>query len=226
MSVLTPAKTSVTDTFRFGTAAITRGSHSGKLTDYCSAAAQNLNTLWGLTGLGHGRVNNPRDTHPWEPPSAAEGGAGLIQAAHHWSSMAAADCPQIAGIIIDDFIGNYHANDSFSKLSMSDVRDVKAALQGKPVDRVTGRVDHTAPALMPHLQLLIVVYTFELNSTLCRRRGINGTTTCLCDNMEGLFGEAGVSGVSFWPGGEDPAFPLMWSQDENSEQRWCASCGR
>jgi hypothetical protein len=46
---------------------------------------------------------------------------------------------------------------------------VKAALQGRPVDRTTGRLDHAAPALTPHLQLLFVVYTFELNSTLCRR---------------------------------------------------------
>jgi hypothetical protein len=44
-----------------------------------------------------------------------------IQTAHRWGAMAA-DCPQIAGTIIDDFVGTYYANDSFSKLSLSDVR--------------------------------------------------------------------------------------------------------
>lgn len=218
MDARTPAGETVAETFRFGTAAIVRGSRqSGALAEYCTA--MDVNTLWGLTGLGsHGQINNPRDDDPWEPPSAAEGGAGLIQAAHHWSTMAA-DCPQISGIIIDDFLGAYYADDPYSRLDLDDVRDVKAALVGKPVDVSTGRVNHSAPATAPHLQLLVVIYTSELNSSLCRRLGVNGTNTCLIENEQGrLFGPDAVDGVSFWPGGEDPAYPLSWGEDENGDK--------
>jgi hypothetical protein len=50
-------------------------------------------------------------------------------------------------------------------------------------------------------QLLVVVYTSELNSTLCRA---HQPSTCLHANMGGLFGARGpLDGVNFWPGGED-----------------------
>jgi hypothetical protein len=59
-----------------------------------------------MTGLGDGKVvNNPNDRDTWNPPAS---GAGMIQAASHWSAMSKA-YPQIAGIIIDDFIGHYYA---------------------------------------------------------------------------------------------------------------------
>ena len=228
MTAKTPTGETVGKVFRFGTAAISRGSHSGRLADYCGAGdaktttragSMDVNSLWGLTGVAHGQVNNPKDRHPWEPPSAIDGGAGLIQAAHHWSTMALLNCSQIAGIIIDDFLGAFYANDSYSKLDLDDVRNVKAALAGKPVDSLTGHVNHSAPARTPHLQLLIVVYTFELNSSLCRRPGVNGTSTCLFKNEQGeLFSRDAVDGVSFWPGGEDPAYPLSWGEDRNGGQ--------
>ena len=219
MDAKTPTGESVADTFRFGVAAIGRGSsRSGTLASYCSPAAQDVNLLYGLTGLAHGVVNNPLDRDRWEPPPVAQGGGpGLIQAAAHWSAMARSECPQIAGIIIDDFLGAYYEDDPYSKLNISDVRDVKAALVGKPVDNATGKVDHSAPAVTPHLQLLVVAYTFELNSSLCRKPRAHGVNECLYDNMgDGLFGADAVDGVSFWPGGELPAFPLAWSQDESS----------
>eukprot|EP01047_Picozoa_sp_COSAG01_P038175 COSAG01_NODE_3082_length_6620_cov_24.480754_4_plen_47_part_00 len=36
--------------------------------------------------------------------------------------------------------------------------------------------------------------------------------------MDGVFGAHGVDGVNFWPGGEDPAYPLAWSQEQNGQQ--------
>jgi hypothetical protein len=226
MGARTPTGETVAETFRFGTAAVSRGTeHSGSLVDYCgaysgrtaTASSTNVNTLWGLTGVSHGQVNNPKDLDPWEPPSAADGGPGLIQAASHWSTMSL-NCSQIAGVIIDDFLGAYYADDPYSRLVLEDVRNVKAALAGKPVDPATGRVNHSAPALTPHLQLLIVVYTFELNSSLCRRLGVNDTSTCLFENDGGLFREDAVDGVSLWPGGEDPAYPLSWGEDQNGDK--------
>jgi|EP01047_Picozoa_sp_COSAG01_P038176 hypothetical protein len=51
---------------------------------------------------------------------------------------------------------------------------------GKPVDNQTGKVDHHGVATTPTLQLLVVVYTFEINSTLCRRvHPPLNTTECL-----------------------------------------------
>ena len=43
------------------------------------------------------------------------------------------------------------------------LRDVKAALHGKTVDAVTGKVDHSSPALTPHLKLFATIYTDELS---------------------------------------------------------------
>ena len=59
MGAKTAAGESVAQTFRFGTAAVSRGSHSGTLASYCSAQAQDVNALWGVTGLEHGQVSNP-----------------------------------------------------------------------------------------------------------------------------------------------------------------------
>jgi polygalacturonase len=96
---------SVADVFKFGTAAVSRGAHSGTLADYCGEHTS-FQSVWGMTGLGDGKVvNNPNDRDTWNPPAS---GAGMIQAASHWSAMSKA-CPQIAGIIIDDFIGHYYA---------------------------------------------------------------------------------------------------------------------
>ena len=79
----TPAGENVSSIFRPGTMAISRGSHSGALADYCSAATQgaDVNTLWGMSGLGDGKVvNNPLDRDKWNPPvpSVAKGIAGEV----------------------------------------------------------------------------------------------------------------------------------------------------
>eukprot|EP01052_Picozoa_sp_SAG31_P011028 SAG31_NODE_615_length_13521_cov_43.196916_5_plen_183_part_00 len=95
----TPTGENITSVFRPGTMAISRGKHSGTLADYCSTATQgaDVNTLWGMSGLGDGQVvNNPLDTDKWNPPvpSAAKGvaGAGMIQGEY---SAPAAPAPQL-----------------------------------------------------------------------------------------------------------------------------------
>lgn len=48
-----------------------------------------------------------------------------------------------------------------SKITLADMKEIKAALLGKTV-RLDGTVDHASPATTPHLQLGIVWYDFEL----------------------------------------------------------------
>ena len=68
-----------------------------------------------------GVFSNPNDTDLWKPlPEAPEhgggpapggkGAAGMLQGAARWSKLARLHCPQIAGVIIDDFWSNYHAD--------------------------------------------------------------------------------------------------------------------
>ena len=40
--------------------------------------------------------------------------------------------------------------------------DIKGALMGKPVDPVTGKVDHSGVATTPHLTLWIIMYGQQL----------------------------------------------------------------
>ena len=51
--------------------------------------------------------------------------------------------------------------DSTGGVTPDDVRDIKAALLGKQVDNADRAVDHTSPAMTPHLQLFIVWYNSE-----------------------------------------------------------------
>ena len=74
------------------------------------------------------------------------------------------------------FQTNKQTNKRRARALLSPLPHWQGALAGKPVDNVTGAVDHAAPALTPQLQLLIVVYTFELNSTLCPCWGCVGNT--------------------------------------------------
>ena len=46
-------------------------------------------------------------------------------------------------------------------LTLENMRDIKAALQGKSVDQITGSVDHASVATTPHLKLFICWYTHE-----------------------------------------------------------------
>ena len=47
-------------------------------------------------------------------------------------------------------------------IGLADLRDIKAALHGKPVDPTTGKVDHAAPATTPHLRLSATWYTSQM----------------------------------------------------------------
>eukprot|EP01047_Picozoa_sp_COSAG01_P016746 COSAG01_NODE_866_length_13045_cov_12.921288_4_plen_291_part_00 len=49
-------------------------------------------------------------------------------------------------------------------VTLDALRDIKAALHGKTVDAVTGKVDHSSPALTPHMKLLATIYTGELSN--------------------------------------------------------------
>ena len=82
---------------------------------------KDTNQLYGmLIAASEGGVfNNPNDTALLAPlplcsksPAAAEcarGATGMLQGAARWSKLSRSHCPQIAGVIIDDFWGNYDA---------------------------------------------------------------------------------------------------------------------
>jgi hypothetical protein len=64
-----------------------------------------VNAILGLT-VAHtegGVLNNPNDTALWSPAKPP----GLVQAAWRWSQLSRLACPQIAGIVVDDFVTNY-----------------------------------------------------------------------------------------------------------------------
>jgi len=106
----------------------------------------------------------------------------MIQGAHRFSELAKR-CPQIYGVIIDDFYNDYP-----SKLSGENLRDIKDALLGRPVDE-NGKVNHSSPATTPHLKLYAVLYNHQLDR-------VDQTVLDLID------------GVSFW----------VWKQNENYRQ--------
>jgi hypothetical protein len=95
----------------------------------------------------NGKVNEPQNKNLWKPESRR----GMIQTAKRFSELSKV-CPQIAGLVIDDFYDNYP-----SKVSAKDLRDIVAAAKGKTVD-ANGKVDHDSPATTPHLKMYLVHY--------------------------------------------------------------------
>lgn len=78
-----------------------------------------VNILMGMV-IAHsegGTFNNTNDTELLRPhnttqrgaPSPPGGPAGMLQAAARWSTLSRTLCPQIQGIVIDDFFVNYKA---------------------------------------------------------------------------------------------------------------------
>ena len=100
-----------------------------------------------------GAVNQPKDSDLWKPFGKQP---GMIQAAHRFSELSKG-CPQIAGIIIDDFF-----NDFPKKITLENLRDMKDALMGKAIDD-NGNVDNSSPSTTPNLKLYIVVYEHHLD---------------------------------------------------------------
>ena len=116
-----------------------------------------------------GVIDQPNDSDLLKPFMTEP---GMIQGAHRFSQLAA-HCPQLSGVVIDDFYNDYP-----SKLSAENLRDIKGALLGKRVDG-NGKVDHSSSATTPHLKLYAVLYNHQLNR-------VDRTVLDLID------------GVSFW----------------------------
>lgn len=144
--------------FNFGQNAIlVKGSHL----DYTfeeninnSCREWDVNKAYGilLPPTEFGRVNQPKDSDVWKP---FEKEPGMIQGAHRFSELSKR-CPQISGVIIDDFF-----NDFPKDINLAQLRAMKDALLGKRIDE-DGNVDSSSPATTPHLKLYIVVYEHHL----------------------------------------------------------------
>jgi hypothetical protein len=144
--------------FNFGENAIlVKGSHLGytfeeNITNSCRE--WDVNKVYGilLPPSEFGAVDQPKDSDLLKP---FEKQPGMIQGAHRFSELSKR-CPQIAGVIIDDFF-----NDFPKKMTLEDLHDLKDALLGRRIDE-NGKVDHSSPATTPALRLYIVVYEHHL----------------------------------------------------------------
>jgi hypothetical protein len=138
--------------FNFGQNAIlVKGSHAGytfeqNINNSCSE--WDVNKVYGilLPPSESGVVSQPKDLEILRP---FEKEPGMIQGMHRFSELSKR-CPQIDGVIIDDLY-----NDFPKKITVDDLRDMKAALSGKQIDE-RGKVDHASPATTPHLKLYFV----------------------------------------------------------------------
>lgn len=106
--------TSAYNSGKWGIAAVENGVHDGSwsfkeaVQFYCNNAS--VNQLYGMI-IGHsegGVWSNTNDTDLWHPlgRGGAAPGTGILQGAARWSKLSQI-CPQIAGIIVDDFFNNY-----------------------------------------------------------------------------------------------------------------------
>ena len=154
------------DTFQFGANAVRMVADPGyggwpwanATADLCATTSQLFAAV--LPPSEGALENNPQDTSPAHPAKKP----GMVQAAQRMSNLSKS-CPEVRGIIIDDFC--QHADPErprqlCHKVSPSGMADIKAALQGKPVDPVTGKVDHTGAATTPHLELWVIFYAQQL----------------------------------------------------------------
>lgn len=145
--------------FAFGQNAIlVKGSHLGytfeeNITNSCDE--WDVNKVYGilLPPSEFGAVHQPTDSDLWKP---FEKEPGMIQGGHRFSELSKR-CPQIDGLIIDDFF-----NDFPKKMTLEDLRDLKDALLGKRIDE-NGNVDNASPPTTPDLKLYIVVYEHHLD---------------------------------------------------------------
>lgn len=117
-----------------------------------------VNKLYGILRPPRekGVVNQPKDSVLLNPYQKEP---GMIQGARRFSEISKR-CPQLAGVIIDDFFNDYPKD-----LTSENILDIKAALTGKRVDE-NGRVDHSSSAATPDLKLYIVIYEHHLNRVI------------------------------------------------------------
>ncbi len=144
--------------FSFGQNAIlVKGSHARYTFEENinnSCREWDVNKVYGiiLPPTEYGVVNQPKDSDVWKP---FEKEPGMIQAAHRFSELSKR-CPQISGVIIDDFF-----NDFPKHINLEQLQAMKDALLGKRIDE-NGNVDSRSPATTPNLKLYIVVYEHHL----------------------------------------------------------------
>ena len=144
--------------FDFGQNAIlVTGSRHGytfeeNITNSCSE--WDVNKIYGilLPPAEAGAVNQAKDLDLLKPFQRKP---GMIQGAHRFSELSKR-CPQIAGVIIDDFFSDFP-----KEITLEDLRALKDALMGKRMDK-NGNVDSSSPATTPDLKLYIVVYEHQL----------------------------------------------------------------
>ncbi|HTG91878.1 MAG TPA: carboxypeptidase-like regulatory domain-containing protein [Pyrinomonadaceae bacterium] len=162
--------------FNFGeNAVISQAAYSGyDFTENIENNCKNwdINKLYGILRppTEKGVINQPKDTELLKPFQTEP---GMIQGARRFSQISRR-CPQLVGVIIDDFYNDYP-----KLLTAEDLRDIKDALSGKSVDE-NGKVDRSSTATTPHLKLFIVVYEHQLDKILGK-------------DMSDL-----VDGISFW----------------------------
>ena len=115
-----------------------------------------VNKLYGMLTppSEHGVINQPADTDVMHPLMGKA--PGMIQGAHRFSEMSKT-CPQLTGVIIDDFFNDYP-----KALTADNLHDIKDALLGRRID-TNGNVDRKSPATTPNLKLYIVVYNHQLD---------------------------------------------------------------
>jgi hypothetical protein len=144
--------------FNFGQNAIlAKGSHLGYTFEENinnSCREWDVNKVYGilLPPSEAGTVNQPMDSDLWKPFAR---NPGMIQGAHRFSELSKR-CPQITGVIIDDFF-----NDFPKAIDLKQLRALKDAVLGKRIDE-NGNIDSSSPATTPNLKLYIVVYEHHL----------------------------------------------------------------
>lgn len=145
--------------FAFGeNAIISQASYNGYTFGENAANSCNewdVNKIYGILRppTEKGVVNQPKDVDPVNPFQREP---GMVQGAKRFSELSKR-CPQISGIVIDDFFNDYP-----KLLSIDDLREIKGAVLGKTVDE-KGKVEHSSPATTPDLKLYIVVYEHQLS---------------------------------------------------------------
>ncbi len=146
-----------------------------------SCEAWNVNRLIAISRppSENGVVNNPADTSIWNPDVTPP---GMIQGARRFSVLARR-YPQIYGLTIDDFYGNYP-----SRITAAQLLDIRDALWGKYVDSA-GNVHHDSPPSTTWLKLYICLYEQELS------RNPDTTLLRLAD------------GVNFWIWNQNANYP-------------------